>query len=171
MSKISSSQTAMTERLRGLAAKARSDLKGLARAGPLALILNLTPVPASRPRVTKWGSYYGKNYERFRKAAQEAFEQALQSVPTFEPIPRHVPVAVTLEFVCERPKAGKLLVPVGDADNYAKGPLDSMTSLGRFWADDVQVAALTVLKRYAAAGEDPHINVAWSLIEEPPYEK
>ena len=35
----------------------------------LTIRLELNPVPASRPRVSKWGTYYGKRHQAFRSEA------------------------------------------------------------------------------------------------------
>ena len=48
--------------------------KGSKKHVPLTLLGQ--PVPASRPRVTRWGTYYGKNYTRWRKAADDLLKEA-----------------------------------------------------------------------------------------------
>ena len=50
----------------------------------LLLTLPLTPVPASRPRVTRWGTYYGKRYTQWREEAEnlvEVLDQPLVGSP------------------------------------------------------------------------------------------
>ena len=32
----------------------------------IGLIFDINPVPASRPRVTRWGTFYGKKYKQFK---------------------------------------------------------------------------------------------------------
>lgn len=110
----------------------------------------LDPVPASRPRVTRWGTFYAKNYGDWLKAAPAY-------VPSVEQ-PLCGPVAVSLLFVCKKPKTGKRDWPRGDIDNYAKGVLDTMTKAG-IWHDDDQVTTATIRKRYAQKGEQPHIQI------------
>ncbi len=63
-----------------------------------------------------------------------------------------------IEFVCKAPKSTSRRYPVGDVDNYAKGPLDAMTKHGGFWVDDDQIVELNVTKRYAREGETYGIN-------------
>lgn len=111
-------------------------------------VLPVTPRPASRPRVTKWGVYYGKPYTQFRQQSQP-YADAYDSHP-----PIYGPIAILVEIVCEKPKTGKLTHPRGDVDNYAKGPLDVMTKSGNFWKDDVQVVSVQCVKRYADPIED-----------------
>ena len=107
------------------------------------LFLPVEPRPASRPKVTKYGTYFGKPYTIFRQTAQP-YANAYQGPP-----PIQGPVVILIEIVCTKPKTGKLLHPRGDTDNYVKGVMDIMTKSNNFWSDDVQVVALYAYKRYA----------------------
>tara|TARA_B110000459_G_scaffold186875_1_gene218751 strand:+ start:224 stop:688 length:465 start_codon:yes stop_codon:yes gene_type:complete len=109
--------------------------------------LPVEPKPASRPRISKWGVYYGKPYTTFRQTAQP-YADAYDS---YKPI--EGPIAVLCEIVCTKPKTGKLNFPRGDVDNYVKGPLDVMTKSGKFWNDDVQVVSINCVKRYTDLNE------------------
>lgn len=124
----------------------------------LALWLPGDPVPAPRPRVTRWGTYFPRSYaewlERARSAAREGWRGPLVAAPE--------PVYVFLKVWCARPKSHygtgrnsgtvkpkyleKFPVPLGDVDNYAKGPLDALT--GVTYEDDTQVCGLLVKKRW-----------------------
>jgi Holliday junction resolvase RusA-like endonuclease len=151
--------TRTSESVARLASKFRTEFKRLASAGLFAFVLNVDPVPASRPNVGKWGVYYSKTYERFRRAAQQA-------VAGHKGKPTDGPIIVMIENIVERPKTGKLELPKGDVDNFAKGPLDVMTKAGTFWWDDDQVAALFVSKRYAEPGEAARVIVEWCPLPE-----
>lgn len=107
------------------------------------LFLPVEPRPASRPKVTKYGTYFGRPYTIFRQTAQP-YANAYQGPP-----PIQGPVVILIEIVCTKPKTGKLLHPRGDVDNYVKGVMDVMTKSNNFWSDDVQVVALYAYKRYA----------------------
>lgn len=124
--------------------------------------LPVQPVPASRPRVGRFGAYYGKNYEQFRVAAQPMANQA-----DFSPTDK--PVVVHMECVATKPKSGKLRYPRGDIDNYVKGPLDVMTKSGKFWIDDDQVVELHASKRYCREDEMPGIHIYFHNLEDKPY--
>lgn len=117
--------------------------------------LNTTPVPASRPRVSKWGTYYGKNYEKFRREVRDILAQHTGA-------PVVGPLVALIEIIVEPPKTTKRDFPKGDVDNYAKGPLDSMTSNGTFWGDDDQVVSLFVTKRFANTGEPAGIYIHYA---------
>jgi len=104
--------------------------------------LPTNPVPSSRPRVTKYGTYFGKPYTVFRQTSQP-YANAYDEHP-----PITGPCAVLIEIVCTKPKTGKLTHPRGDVDNYVKGILDILTKSGRFYTDDVQVVSLYAYKRY-----------------------
>lgn len=103
----------------------------------LTVTFNIDPVPASRPRVTRFGTYYGKRYKAWIAAAPAQLPKHLQHFTG--------PVVVEVYVACTRPKKTKLTHPRGDCDNYAKGPLDALTKAG-VWKDDTQVVRLLVEK-------------------------
>lgn len=112
------------------------------------VVIEQAPVPASRPRVSKWGVYYSDTYKKWKAAAARDF-------PTGPIMVLKGPLAVTLEVVCKRPQKLTSSIPVGDVDNYAKAALDAVNDAG-LWDDDKQVVSLRVSKRYAEPGEAPH---------------
>lgn len=117
----------------------------------VSVVLALEPVAASRPRVSKWGTFYAEPYKSFLAVAPEALH-ALE-LPMLDG-----PLAVQLEVVCTKPKTSVLPHPRQDVDNFAKSVLDALTKAGA-WLDDAQVARLTVEKRFAAKGEQAHTRI------------
>lgn len=113
----------------------------------LTIRIDLPPVPASRPRVSKFGTYYAATYKNWKKAALGFFPKDLQ--------PLLGSLWVDLEIVCTRPKKPTGPIPTGDIDNYTKAALDAVNDAG-VWGDDRQVTTLFVKKRYAHLGEEPH---------------
>ena len=112
----------------------------------------ITPVPAARPRVGKFGTYYPPKYAKFRKEFSEIVDRA--GLPS----PRVTPVGMYFEFVLPRPANPANPYPMGDTDNYVKAVLDVLQ--GRAYVeDDKQVVFEAGFKRYAAKGERPHITV------------
>jgi len=114
------------------------------------VIENINPVPASRPRVTRWGSYYTKTYAAWRKATYP-----LIPVNKCPLLPHNL--AVRVECIVLRPKTTKRDCPRGDVDNYAKAILDAITGHKdqpkNYWRDDDQITDLAMTKRFAAPGE------------------
>lgn len=127
-------------------------MRRLAGAGLLTFWLGVNPTPASRPRVSRWGTYYSKTYETFRTKAKTAAE-AWKALPTDRPL------IVMMECIVEKPRTGKLAFPNGDVDNYAKGPLDTLNKV--IWTDDTQIQILTIAKRYATKGEEAGVLLEW----------
>ena len=121
------------------------------RAAALSFFLKVAPVPASRPRVTRWGTYYGKKYTQFR--ADAGFELSNMTFDKLEG-----PCVVVIDIVVQRPKTSKLDAPRGDVDNYLKAIMDSMTKAD-VWKDDDQVVLVSATKRFAADGEEPGFNI------------
>lgn len=113
----------------------------------------LPPVPASRPRVTRWATYYAV---KFAAWLEEAPGMMVQPGPAIDG-----PLKVGVECVCKRPAKPARDYPMGDVDNYAKGILDAATKAG-VWVDDVQVVSLLITKRYAAKGEAPCVKLTIS---------
>jgi len=111
------------------------------------------PVPASRPRVTKWGTYYGKTYKAWKANAERFL------MPGTLHLASTARLLVVTQAIVRKPKTSKLVVPRGDTDNYAKGPLDVITKAGGYWVDDQQVLCLISSKRFASKDEQPRTEV------------
>lgn len=112
----------------------------------------MEPLPASRPRVTRWGTYIAKPYKEWLAAASKYLKTTDARIPHG----RHL--AVVVEVVCTRARTSKLSTPKGDIDNYVKAPLDAITHAG-LWQDDKWVTSLVASKRFAAADEAAHTAV------------
>ena len=147
-------EAATTSTISKIVVSLREWMTRQATSGFLAFFLRVAPVPASRPRVSRWGTYYGKPYQKFIKEAQPLAD-------AFEGVPTDRPVMVLMETIVKKPKTGKLAYPRGDVDNFAKGPLDVMTKAECFWGDDNQVVGLMVFKRYAKPDEEAGVLVEW----------
>lgn len=110
----------------------------------------LNPVPASRPRVTRWGTYYAKRYKEWMQAAAELIPES--------PVKQEGNLAVFVSCVVQKPKTTKRANPNGDIDNYAKAVLDAVTKAG-YWNDDDQIVELTIIKRFTNQDETPYFGV------------
>ena len=127
-------------------------LKGVLGGALFTTALGGAPVPASRPRVLKWGTYYGKRYTQWKKAAEkEALGHPQQDTSGRR--------AILIESVIARPKTVDRDVPQGDVDNYAKAPMDALNHAKKVWMDDEQVVMLVAVKRFVEPGEQPTTNV------------
>ena len=125
---------------------------------------NITPVPASRPRVTRYGTYFPKKYTLFRKQ----FAELLDGIPT----PTNAGLlSVRLDFYVQNPKSwskkktkemeGKYCSNNADLDNYCKAALDGLE--GRYYENDKQVVLIRARKFYSKAAR---IEFEISPIEE-----
>lgn len=113
------------------------------------LFIPVKPVPASRPRVGRYGTYFSKNYEDFRN---ECYKFLVKIKNQYKQ--KDCEYRVDITFVCKRPSKPANSYPIGDVDNYLKGPLDALTKVGMFWHDDTQIVHLVGFKRYQKDGED-----------------
>lgn len=122
------------------------------------LYLPLSPVPAARPRVGRWGTYYPKTYQRYMATADDMLlPLAYGTEPTGET------VHVAAHFVVAKPRTGKLPDPAADLDNYVKAAYDAVTRAQIIWRDDKQIKTMHASKRYALGGEVPHTFIKASL--------
>lgn len=112
-----------------------------------AITFPFDPVPASRPKVSRWGVYYAKNYRTWLELAKDSL------LPGAAELEETDDVLVVIIAVKRRPKTSKACRPNGDVDNYAKGPMDVITKVGGFWRDDGSVTLLVSAKRFAGPGE------------------
>lgn len=110
------------------------------------VVIPVDPVPASRPRVTRWGTYYAKTYRNWR-------DLAASRIPVGD-LHAEGPLTVDVRTVKRRPKSTKLVMPKPDIDNFIKAALDAITKVGGYWADDWQIAGITGTKCWAPPGED-----------------
>lgn len=106
----------------------------------------IEPVPASRPRVTRWGTYYGKRYANFRKE----FAGILGQTDLPKDLPLRGRLKAIVSFFVSKPKTSKRSWPVGDLDNYLK-TLDVFN--GVLWADDDQICEFDADKRFVGSDE------------------
>ncbi len=111
----------------------------------------IAPVVASRPRVTRWSTFFPKMYAAFKVEMSELTKDIVFT-PTKELI------YVQLTFFVAMPKSwskkkklekgGKFCDNNADIDNYCKAILDSLE--GVYFENDKQVAMIKAMKYYSA---------------------
>jgi len=124
------------------------------------LLFNINPVPASRPRVTRWGTYYGKKYKQFKL---EMGLLVLESDKTNSVNPItwldglisadmtfFVPMAKSWSNKKKSSKNGQFCDNNADLDNYEKSILDSLS--GIYFHDDRQIVKQKSKKIWADQG-------------------
>jgi Holliday junction resolvase RusA-like endonuclease len=120
----------------------------------------IDPVPASRPRVTRWGTYYGKKYKEFKKKMEEILStyhatEILEGL-IFADMTFFIPIPKSWSKKKKESKIGKYCDNNADLDNYEKAILDSLS--GYYYIDDRQIVKQTSRKIYAEFGTI-HINI------------
>ena len=104
------------------------------------ITLHINPQPASRPRVTRWGTYYGKKYAEWMELANKLLPDATSTLDG--------PLSVYTEFHGKKPKTTKREFPIGDIDNHEKAIWDVLTKKG-YWTDDDLIIKSHSIKKYA----------------------
>ena len=114
------------------------------------MIFNIAPVPAARPRVTRWSTFFPKKYTQFRKDFALILDEL--DVELAEGL-----LYAKLDFFMQIPKSwsnkkklakeGKYADNNVDVDNLVKACLDSCE--GVFYENDKQVAMIRARKFYS----------------------
>lgn len=122
------------------------------------IVFDIEPVPASRPRVTRWGVHYLKTYEQFRKDMKGLLLQVKRTLYS-------EPLKIDMTFFIGIPKSyskkkcksldGEYCVSNMDLDNLEKAIYDSMN--GHVFLDDKQIVEHTTRKIWAK--DNPRIEV------------
>jgi len=102
----------------------------------------ISPVAASRPRVSKWGTYYTGTYKEFREQARPIITAVLDGLS-----PTDKDLKVYVKLCVEKPKSTKLDYPRPDIDNYLKSIFDLMN--GHLWLDDRQIVYVQATKEWS----------------------
>jgi|TARA_R100001530_G_scaffold100170_1_gene69595 Holliday junction resolvase RusA-like endonuclease len=107
-------------------------------------VFPISPVAASRPRVSRHGAYFAGPYKKFREECWDLVPMVLG--PDFSPFDKGLYVDV--ELYVTRPKTTKLDTPRPDIDNYQKAVFDALN--GFLWTDDKLIEAVYAVKQWAA---------------------
>ena len=128
------------------------------------MIFNIAPVPAARPRVTRWSTFFPKKYTQFRKDFALILDEL--DVELAEGL-----LYAKLDFFMQIPKSwsnkkkiakeGKYADNNVDVDNLVKACLDSCE--GVFYENDKQVAMIRARKFYSV---DARIEMELSAIKD-----
>jgi len=112
----------------------------------------IAPVPASRPRVTRWGAYYGKKYTAFKNDMKELVVDMVKVDGLLSvSLVFWVPMAASWSKKKKAANDLQWCTNNADIDNYIKAILDAMN--GYAYDDDRQVVRITAEKRWAVAGK------------------
>lgn len=116
------------------------------------------PVPAARPKVSRFGTYYPTKYKNFKKDIDPVIRERW----AYDAI--DFPINVQVLVICQRPKTTKLPFPKGDWDNFGKAVTDAMN--GIVYTDDWLIQDGRTAKAWAEPGEPGRIMV---FIERAPH--
>ena len=104
---------------------------------------NIIPIPASRPRVTRWSTYYGKKYAKFKQDMLDLTEDIKVTPITgniYAQLVFNVPIPKSWTKKNKELKNGAYCDNNADIDNYCKAILDSLN--GIYYEDDRQIVML-----------------------------
>jgi Holliday junction resolvase RusA-like endonuclease len=114
---------------------------------------HIAPVPASRARVTRWGTYFPKKYKGFRDEL-EAILDSYALTPSDEllyvKVDFHVQMAKSWSKKRKASAEGKYCDNNADIDNYIKAVLDAAE--GRYYNNDKQIVMVRARKFWAVEG-------------------
>ena len=116
------------------------------------VVLRMNPVPASRPRVSRYGVHYGKKYAQWKLWMKHNLVRGT--------LDSEDDLLVCITHIGLKARTSKLSTPNGDVDNFDKAALDAITTAKGYWIDDKQVRYLFSEKRFAEKGEEPRTEVS-----------
>lgn len=122
------------------------------------LVFDIEPVPASRPRVTRWGVYYQKTYEQFRndmKNLMLQIKKTLYAEPLKLDVTFFIKIPTSLSKIKRDRLNGEYCISKMDLDNLEKAIYDSMN--GHVYVDDKQIVEHTTRKIWVK--DNPRIEV------------
>ena len=113
----------------------------------------INPTPASRPRVTRWGTFYGKKYKGFKKDMDKLLldidKEWLEGL-IFADMTFFVAIPKSWSKKKKKLKSGQWCDNNADLDNYEKAILDSLS--GAYFHDDRQIVQQQSKKIWADTG-------------------
>lgn len=114
------------------------------------ITFEVNPCPASRPRVTRWSTYYPKRYTKFKKDMQ-ALTSEMETTLSKNLLSVHVDFYIKMPKSWSKKKTEKLANTYcsnnSDIDNYIKAILDALN--GVLFIDDRQVVEIFARKIYS----------------------
>jgi Holliday junction resolvase RusA-like endonuclease len=114
---------------------------------------NISPVPASRARVTRWATFFPKKYQTFRDDFKQLLQHHKKDVHTgtlFVRLDFHVQMAKSWSNKKKEEKSGQYCDNNADIDNYIKAALDSLES--HYYENDKQIVMIRARKFWAKEG-------------------
>ena len=113
------------------------------------IVFDIAPTPASRPRVTRWGTHYAEKYQQFREDMSKLMLQKKKTL-------YEKPIKTDVTFFILTPKSysqkrkdeieGSYCVSNMDLDNLEKALYDSMNNY--IYVDDRQIVEHTTRKKW-----------------------
>ncbi|WP_241685238.1 RusA family crossover junction endodeoxyribonuclease [Companilactobacillus metriopterae] len=121
----------------------------------LNLVINEIPVPASRPRVARWGTYIAEPYKSYKKYVEQLGKEQFknkhfeQGIALSVDIKFYRPIQKSISKVEYSRRLNNEHLPTvkPDIDNYTKAILDGLN--GYAWHDDNQIIQVKSTKLYS----------------------
>lgn len=118
--------------------------------------INEVPIPASRPRVSRFRTFYSEPYNSYKTLLKQKIIECMpkRSFPVYEqykPLKLHIvfymPIPKSISKKKAKTMVGKPHTKKPDNDNLLKSVLDAMNNI--VYHDDGQVSCINVYKVYS----------------------
>lgn len=129
------------------------------------IVFKIDPVPASRPRVGKWGTYYNQTYAQFQSDMawhMKSIKKTLFTEPLRLDVTFWKKIPASYSGKQKELLHGTYCVSNMDLDNLEKALYDSMN--GHVYEDDKQIVEHTTRKKWTK--EEAQIEITLQKINE-----
>ena len=116
--------------------------------------ININPVPASRPRVTKWAVFYPKKYTNFRiEIAKLLSDMYIEKYDGLLELSLYLEIAMPKSWSKKKKleKLGTWQDGNADNDNYEKAVWDALNGIA--YNDDCQIVVNRTERRWQQSGK------------------
>ena len=133
------------------------------------IIIPIEYKPATRPRVTRYGTYYSKSYQHFRDQLEEWYKTQKPKEKLEGPISLSVSFEQRVPKYLSKKKQKELLSQLyctnrNDLDNLCKRLMDFLQ--GKYFEDDRQIVILKAEKLWVDKNPQTNIILTNNLLKE-----
>ena len=127
------------------------------------IIINKEPISCPRPRVTRFGVYYPKQYQDYKDYLKEYLIslnlEKLEDKALYLKICFNIKIPNSFSNKKKKELENQYVIKKPDIDNYLKSVMDGMNSI--IYKDDNQIASINIIKKYVIENPNTEIEIGY----------